>query len=270
MSESVRNWTSTQVKALLQSRFGGGSQCAVLFEVRNSTGHDANRSIDAVTMSLWPSLGLELSGMEIKVSRSDWLRELKEPAKASATFEYFDRWYLVAPRHVAKMDEIPGPWGWMAPEDDKLVTLKKAPLNADVKPVDRKFLAAMLRCQTKGDDGLIQAAVSRAAEVERKRLTDQHKQNVEAEVQRRISAVTADAKSWRDLVGKLGEHRTYLDSEALLHAVGVVQRLGLKSTYGSLARLAETLDRSSKQVATALADLNGPLLAAPSQSEDAA
>jgi hypothetical protein len=116
--QATRRWTSGEVKALLQSQFGGGNQHAVLFEVRNATGFDASRSIDAVTMSLWPSLGLELAGMEIKISRSDWLRELKDPAKASTTFEYFDRWYLVAPREVAQMDEIPGPWGWLAPEGE--------------------------------------------------------------------------------------------------------------------------------------------------------
>jgi hypothetical protein len=67
-------WNSSQIKALLQSKFGGGGTHAVLFEVRNATGFDANRSIDAVTMTLWPSLGLELAGMEIKISRSDDVR----------------------------------------------------------------------------------------------------------------------------------------------------------------------------------------------------
>jgi len=32
-------------------------------------------------MDLWPSGGLEIHGHEVKVSRSDWLRELKEPEK---------------------------------------------------------------------------------------------------------------------------------------------------------------------------------------------
>lgn len=269
MSDPVKHWTSAQVKALLRARFGGGSQSMVMFEVRNSTGHDANRSIDAVTMSLWPSLGLELTGMEIKISRSDWLRELKDPAKASATFEYFDRWYLVAPRNVAKIEEIPGPWGWMAPENDKLVVIKKAPENPDIKPIDRKFLAALLRGQAAQDDGLIEAAVSRAVEVERKRLNENHKESVEREVASRTRQNDDAAKSWRELVAKLGERSSYLAIDDLVAAVGVVHRLGVRGSYGAITSLQNTLARSSQQIADALSQFD-EIQAAANSEENAA
>ena len=45
---------------------------------------------DAVIMSLWPSRGLELHGVEIKVSRADWKREAADPAKAEAIAAYCD------------------------------------------------------------------------------------------------------------------------------------------------------------------------------------
>src|SRR4051812_18306594 len=56
----------------------------LLEQVRGATGitEGADRSADAIAMSVWPSRGLELHGFEVKVSRGDWLRELREPAKA--------------------------------------------------------------------------------------------------------------------------------------------------------------------------------------------
>jgi len=62
---------------------GNGRRYAVAAGVRSHAGFDARRTADYVAMDLWPSKGLALHGHEIKVSRSDWLRELKEPEKAA-------------------------------------------------------------------------------------------------------------------------------------------------------------------------------------------
>lgn len=47
---------------------------AIMWEVGEGTGAASGRYADAVMMSLWPSRGLELHGVEIKVSKSDWKR----------------------------------------------------------------------------------------------------------------------------------------------------------------------------------------------------
>jgi hypothetical protein len=47
-------------------------------------------------MSLWPSRGIELHGIEIKVSRNDWLKELGDPAKADEIARFCDRWWVAA------------------------------------------------------------------------------------------------------------------------------------------------------------------------------
>lgn len=263
MTQVKEQWTSAKVKALLQSYYGGGEKHAVLFEVRNATGFEASRSIDAVTMSLWPSLGLELSGMEIKISRSDWLRELKEPAKASATFEYFDRWYLVAPRHVANMDEIPGPWGWLAPEGDKLVTLKKAPLNAEPKPVDRRFLASILRCGSKKDDALIAAAIQKATEAVSARMTESHKQRVDVEVQRRLGSVQADADKYKHLREALGDKLGWMNDEEVIAAVRILLATGITGTWNGVRGVQKRLSDAANQIDAALAELAPTLIAEP-------
>ena len=92
-------------------------------------------------MGLWPSRGLHLHGFEIKVSRSDWLRELKSPAKADKMFRYFDRWWLaVADKDIVRNGELPETWGLLVM--DKIV--KTAP-ELEAAPMTREFLAAIMR-----------------------------------------------------------------------------------------------------------------------------
>ena len=77
---------AADVRAALARKFCA-PEYALFYEVANATGSAATRSADAIAMGLWPSRGLYLQGFEIKVSRSDWLSELKNPAKAAREFE---------------------------------------------------------------------------------------------------------------------------------------------------------------------------------------
>ena len=92
---------------------------ALLFEVGNATGFATNRHADAIAMSLWPSRGLALHGFEFKASRSDWVRELKDPAKAETIATFCDYWFLVeSDREIVKANALPMTWGLLAPKGD--------------------------------------------------------------------------------------------------------------------------------------------------------
>lgn len=121
---------------------------ALFFEMRNGTGYQRRtvRTADALVVGLWPSRGLDLIGIEIKASRSDWLRELADPAKAEeGLFPYCDQWYLaVADEKIVQAGELPKTWGLLAPKGCKLVCRVEAPTLAP-KPMDRLQLAAILR-----------------------------------------------------------------------------------------------------------------------------
>ncbi len=95
-------------------------------------------------MALWPSRGLELIGFEVKVSRADWLRELKNAEKAEDFFALCDRWYVVAPTEAVKLEELPAGWGWMVPGPKGLKVEAAGTAKKGADP-DRLFLAAMLR-----------------------------------------------------------------------------------------------------------------------------
>jgi len=89
-------------------------QYALLPQVANGTGSNANRHADAVALGLWPSRGIHLHGFEIKSYRGDWLRELKRPDKAEAIAQYCNFWWIVTDAGVVlEKAEIPELWGWM-------------------------------------------------------------------------------------------------------------------------------------------------------------
>lgn len=147
----------------LEKRFPA-AEYALLPEVRDAAGFSGSRSADAIAMGLWPSRGLELTGIEVKSFRGDWIRELKNPAKAENIFKYCDRWYLVTTdTEVAKKEEIPATWGWLAVKGAKLLTMVEAP-KLTPEPMTRHFTAAMLKraCQGKINADSIEEKISEA------------------------------------------------------------------------------------------------------------
>jgi hypothetical protein len=79
--------------------------------VRNAAGFSANRTFDYVAIDTWESKHLAVHVYEVKVSRGDWLRELRDPDKTAAALAVADHFSVVAPRDVVKLDELPASWG---------------------------------------------------------------------------------------------------------------------------------------------------------------
>lgn len=133
---------------------GGSGEYAFLRHVRNAAGFDASRTFDAISVSLWPSRGLQIDGYEVKVQRGDWTRELKDPAKAEEACRLVDRFWVCAPKGIVRDGELPPTWGLMEPvqvkDTWKLNVKVQAPALNDLtntrrQSVSRGFLVAMLR-----------------------------------------------------------------------------------------------------------------------------
>lgn len=132
------------IKDALRLRFPS-PEYAIVFEVGDSTGGRARRWADAVAMGCWPSRGLELHGIEVKASRYDWQKELRNPAKAENVFQYCDRWWIAAgDTSIVQPGELPPTWGLMVPNSKGLKIAVEAP-KLEPKPVTRGFLASLLR-----------------------------------------------------------------------------------------------------------------------------
>lgn len=129
-------------REVLRKRYAS-PEWALLMEVAPATG-GGTRYADAVAVNLWSSRGHAVHGFEIKVSRSDWLRELKDPSKAEPVFRYCDYWHIVAPKGVVKDGELPPTWGLLELRASGLVQTVAGP-KLDAQPLTRKFFASLMR-----------------------------------------------------------------------------------------------------------------------------
>jgi hypothetical protein len=126
-------------------RFGNGPRYAVASGVRSHAGHSMRRTADLIAMDLWPSRGLALHGHEVKVSRSDWLRELAEPDKAAEFIPYMNYWWAaVSDPGIVRDGELPDGWGLMVMRGGRLAVAVQAP-RRDAELLSPSRLGALLR-----------------------------------------------------------------------------------------------------------------------------
>lgn len=141
--------TSAQLFDALRGAYPADHGWMLLPQVRDATGAGSGRTADGLAMNAWPSRGLEVHGFELKVSRGDWQRELRKPAKAESIFKYCDRWWVVVPElkvgYVVLPAELPSSWGLLVVDErGRCAPATPAP-KLKAKPLDRAFLAAVLR-----------------------------------------------------------------------------------------------------------------------------
>ncbi len=182
---------TTAVHAAIAKRFPAPEWC-VMHEVRDEAGFNARRSADVVAINTWPSRGLAVHGIEVKVSRSDWLRELKDPAKSMAIQRFCDRWWLaVSDDKVAKLEEVPATWGLLVLRGKALVQVKEAPQLAP-EPLTRGFVAMLLRNATSGM-------------VPNTRVDELVQERLERYVENNRDMATRDAERTKEALKALGE-----------------------------------------------------------------
>lgn len=120
-----------------------------LYNVRNGTGYRGRtRYADAVVMSVWPSRGIWRGGIEVKVDRGDWLKELDQPEKAGEVQKFCEYWWVAAPEGVVKVQEVPKNWGFFEIKSGKVSTAKVAPSLVPAA-LTYEFVASLVRNEAK-------------------------------------------------------------------------------------------------------------------------
>ena len=155
-----------QMLDLLHRRYGqrshnGGTDspryiCAE--HVRDRAGffdRGAGRTADFIAVDTWQSSmrneRLAIHGIEVKVTRSDWLREIKDPAKAKEGLRYAThRWLAISDPSIARPEELPPGWGLLCPSGDRgLVAKVQASGLSATERAGPSSLAALLRAIAK-------------------------------------------------------------------------------------------------------------------------
>jgi hypothetical protein len=150
------------VVAKLKEHFAPPAFC-FLEQVADGTGARQHRWADGVAMSVWPSRGYDIHGIEVKVSRHDWQIELNHPKKSEAVQQYCNRWWIATPdQSIIRPGELPPTWGWMICNARGMKVITPAPALTP-KEISVEFLASVLRNVSIADDARVNKLCSKAA-----------------------------------------------------------------------------------------------------------
>lgn len=217
---------------------------ALFFEVANATGGFASRRADAIAMNLWPSRGLAFHGFEIKVARYDWLREIKNPAKAEVIARYCDFWWVVTPCNLIKDGELPETWGLLEVNEQGNIRQKTAAIKTKAVPHDRAFIASLLR--SAGNLGTVD--IERIVDERTKQIKANWEEQVAVEVDRRTKSFAHESRLLDSCRALMGDRLNWLAEEDFARAVAAVFESGVANTWGGLNALAESLDTSAARI----------------------
>lgn len=106
--------TSDDIHSALRVLFNVGGHETVYFkEFRAGTGYapGSERYLDAWVMDTFPSSGMTKTAIEIKVSRSDFLREKKSPMKRDSALRISNHFYFCAPAGLLTVRDLPDECG---------------------------------------------------------------------------------------------------------------------------------------------------------------
>lgn len=104
------------------------------------------RTADFISIDGWESKKHVIHGHEVKVSRSDWFTELRDPDKAEAFRPFCDYWWLVtSDLKVAKKDELPAGWGLMVLGESGVLRVAKPAKKIDRRPLPWPMTVGLAR-----------------------------------------------------------------------------------------------------------------------------
>lgn len=223
---------------------------AIMWEVGEGTGAMAGRYADAVIMSLWPSRGLELHGIEIKVTRSDWKREAADPTKAEAIAQYCHRWYIHTPPGVVQdLSELPPAWGLREWDGRCWRTIREATLRTP-EPITYQFLAAMLRRADNAMARMVRDASEAAREAARvaiQKEEETYARRVDAAVERRTRSLAAREEELDAFTKAFGSERETLYNQRNPEAWGRAAK-ALAQVSAGYGPLVERLRKAANEI----------------------
>lgn len=92
----------------LEKKFANPQQYVAVTELRAAAGTKySQQAFDFWVMDCFPSNHHERTCFEVKVSRADFLKEIKDPRKRRMGLALSNRFYFIAPEGIVKIEEVP-------------------------------------------------------------------------------------------------------------------------------------------------------------------
>lgn len=249
--------TAGQVISSLRLRYAA-PRWAFLEQVANGTGFGASRWIDGFALSLWPSMGFEAHAIEVKVSRSDWRRELAAPEKMDAIGKQCHRVWLAAPVGVLPVDEVPTMWGILEVEDPTKppTVVCQAERLAAPEP-SWSFVAAILRRASEAaerpTDVVPSDEIDARVEAEIKARIADALQHHDRATQRELASLKTDVQAFQNASGIDITERGVWPHRLGVAVKTVLARGDVDRACAEIAREAKRLRRAADEIEAALA-----------------
>jgi len=250
----VAGMSSTLVRAALEKRYQA-PEWALLFEVPSGLGRSYGRSADALAMNLFESRGFRVEGIEIKVSRGDWLRELRDPEKSVPVQRYCDHWWIASTPDIVHEGELPPTWGLLELKGGCLRVRTKAP-KLTAASLDANFVAGMVRRANQKAEAELRKRIEDATRELRARTADDLERRVK-ERTRELQHRAEQIASIEEICGPISE---WEDASAIANAIQAVRNAHLFDSWSGLEKLARDIrqigDRIEAVCRAAAADVD--------------
>lgn len=167
-------------------------------ELKSSTGYTyQDRYIDLFCVNCWPSKNFRSVAYEVKISRSDFMHEIADPAKRSFAEEYAMECWFATPSGMVATDEVPEGWGLVVL--DKAGTLKTMKMPKQKPQLEKAwpmgFVASMLRKSADGESKASEALWNLAGtEMDEDMLIAAVDERIAAELRKRASALRSEIR----------------------------------------------------------------------------
>jgi len=201
----------------------------------------ASSRCDALYAGFTSASGRILIGHEIKVSRSDWLAELRKVGKADTWADACHAWHVVVPDEaVVKREELPEGWGLMLPpkRGKRMQIAVKAKVKENHNPpwwAVRSMMARLDTLEAKARSqeftAKVEAEINRREAARRRDLT-----GVPFEVKQRLKRLEKLERALGCEVADFNDHQLrQLDPATIAHGLRLAK--SLTSSDYELARL---------------------------------
>ncbi len=254
------SYTADQIFALLAQRRFSRPEYVMLGQVANRTGGGVSRYMDGVALSLWPSRGVRLHAIEIKVERHDWLREAKDPKKADDVARFAHHMWLAVDGTrtrpvIDDIGEVPAAWGLLEIRETKggpiVKTIRQAAL-LEPEPPTWLFVAAVLRRAGDAVEAEVETRMARELTVTRKQQADA----VEAGIRKRGGDADELRRHVREFESATGFRVAWDDLPRVAEAIKALTGVGRDVTVSALEQAVnaargrlERLEEAQAQVA---------------------
>jgi len=216
------------------------------------------RRLDIVAFNLYGSKKWRTVGFECKVSRGDWLRELANHRKSEDWCAVVDEFFVVAPRGVVPLDELPRGWGLLEVSKTRMF-MRAQPERKQGSTLPREVAACFFRRLAHRAERSAALAKQPAVALEH-REREQLREEVRVEhAQRqaqRASQAEVRAAAYERLLADLGFGPWDMRADQTIRAAVKAFRLHgdpLKQVIATIDQLAQHAERTQEVVANARA-----------------